>query len=51
MAVKELGHIVLYVSDLERSRRFYRDVLGWREIATDSGMPVALFSSGRSPSE
>jgi len=27
--VKELGHLVLYVRDLERSVRFYRDVLGW----------------------
>ena len=31
--VKELGHIVLYVRDLERSARFYRDVLGWRQIS------------------
>ena len=30
MEVKELGHVVLYVRDLERSRRFYGDVLGWR---------------------
>ena len=32
MEVKELGHLVLYVRDLERSARFYRDVLGWRQI-------------------
>ncbi|HEX8099361.1 MAG TPA: VOC family protein, partial [Actinomycetota bacterium] len=32
MQVKELGHIVLYVRDVERSRHFYRDVLGWNEI-------------------
>ena len=30
MEVKELGHLVLYVKDLEVSRRFYRDLLGWR---------------------
>ncbi|WP_425574648.1 VOC family protein, partial [Streptomyces rhizosphaericus] len=29
MRIHELGHLVLYVRDLERSRRFYRDVLGW----------------------
>ena len=27
MQVKELGHVVLYVHDLERSRHFYGDVL------------------------
>ena len=32
MEVKELGHLVLYVRDLERSAHFYRDVLGWRPI-------------------
>lgn len=32
MEVKELGHLVLYVRDLRRSFRFYRDVLGWRPI-------------------
>jgi catechol 2,3-dioxygenase len=51
--VKELGHIVLYVRDLERSRRFYRDVLGWREVAGDVplGFPAAAFSSGRTHHE
>jgi catechol 2,3-dioxygenase len=37
MQVQELGHIVLYVRDLERSARFYREVLGWRQIA---GQPI-----------
>ena len=46
MEVKELGHVVLYVSDLERSRRFYAEVLGWREIARLGGQG-AVFSSGR----
>ena len=50
MEVKELGHVVLYVSDLERSRRFYRDVLGWKEIAT-FGSQGAVFSSGRTHHE
>ena len=50
MEIKELGHIVLYVQDLERSRRFYRDVLGWHEIGT-MGPYGAAFSSGRTHHE
>lgn len=50
MEVKELGHIVLYVRNLERSRHFYRDVLGWREIAA-LGRGAAMFSSGRTHHE
>ncbi len=53
MQVKELGHVVLYVRDLERSRRFYGDLLGWREITPDGGgqFPAAAFSSGRTHHE
>ena len=53
MEVKELGHLVLYVRDLERSRRFYRDVLGWREVTGDVAVtfPAAAFSSGRTHHE
>jgi catechol 2,3-dioxygenase len=50
MEVKELGHIVLYVRNLERSRRFYGDVLGWKEVAT-MGSQGAVFSSGRTHHE
>jgi catechol 2,3-dioxygenase len=50
MEIKELGHIVLYVSDLERSRKFYGAVLGWREIAT-FGDKGAVYSSGRTHHE
>ena len=48
MEVKELGHLVLYVRNLERSAAFYRDVLGWRQLApTDGsiGFPAAAFSA------
>jgi len=52
MEVKELGHLVLYVRDVERSAAFYRDVLGWRQIGgrgVDDGstlaLPFAAFSS------
>jgi catechol 2,3-dioxygenase len=48
--VKELGHLVLYVSDMERSRRFYGEVLGWREVARMDEMG-AMFSSGRTHHE
>ena len=52
MEVKELGHLVLYVHDLERSAAFYRDVLGWREVAGgNGGLPAAAFSSGRTHHE
>ena len=51
MTVKELGHLVLYVSDLDRSEAFYRDVLGWHELPHPAGMPAAAFSSGRTHHE
>ncbi|HEX2274093.1 MAG TPA: VOC family protein [Acidimicrobiales bacterium] len=50
MHVKELGHIVLYVRDLERSRKFYGEVLGWKEVAR-LGSQGAMFSSGRTHHE
>jgi catechol 2,3-dioxygenase len=50
MDVKELGHLVLYVRDLERSRRFYGQVLGWGEVAAFEGQ-MAMFSSGRTHHE
>jgi catechol 2,3-dioxygenase-like lactoylglutathione lyase family enzyme len=52
--VKELGHLVLYVRDLERSVRFYRDVLGWRQVGPEGDglpFPAAMFSSGRTHHE
>jgi catechol 2,3-dioxygenase len=56
MEIKELGHIVLYVHNIERSASFYGDVLGWKQLksaeSTSLGrMPVALFSSGRTHHE
>ena len=47
MEVKELGHLVLYVRDLERSAHFYREVLGWRPIldGAGSGFPAAAFNA------
>jgi catechol 2,3-dioxygenase len=52
MQVKELGHAVLYVHDIQRSSAFYRDVLGWTQIsAPDPRFPAAAFSSGRTHHE
>ena len=52
MKVKELGHLVLYVGDLDASAAFYRDVLGFRPITpTLEGMRAAAFSSGRTHHE
>ena len=50
MQVHELGHVVLYVSTLEVSRRFYRDVLGFHEIGSMGGAD-AMFGSGRTHHE
>ena len=54
MHVHELGHLVLYVRNLDRSRRFYRDLLGWKEITVpgkELSFPAAAFSSGRTHHE
>ena len=49
MQIKELGHIVLYVKNVERSIAFYRDVLGFQMVAQEPR--IALFSSGRTHHE
>lgn len=49
MRIHELGHIVLYVTNLERVANFYRDTLGFKEIARE--WPTALFSAGRTHHE
>jgi len=50
MQVKELGHVVFFVRDLEKSVHFYEDILGFHRI----DIPMrggALFSSGRTHHE
>jgi catechol 2,3-dioxygenase len=47
----ELGHLVLYVRDLERSLRFYRDALGLTVTATLFNGRAAMLSGGRTHHE
>lgn len=49
MKIKELGHVVLYVSNLKRSADFYKDFLGFNEIHRD--LHTAMFSSFRTHHE
>lgn len=47
----ELGHVVFYVRELERSSAFYRDVVGLNEIGRIFDGHGALFSGGRTHHE
>ena len=49
MKIHELGHVVLYVTNLKRCGVFYRDVLGFKEVGSSAGM--IAFSSGRTHHE
>lgn len=49
MQIKELGHVVLYVTNLDKVAGFYRDTLGFREIGRMYG--AVAFSSGRTHHE
>ncbi len=53
VAVMELGHLVLYVRDLEASAAFYGDVLGWPVVANIKlgGTGAVAFSTGRTHHE
>ena len=43
-AVRKIGHAVIFVSDIERSKRFYTDVLGFRisDVYDGSMMPGGM---------
>lgn len=43
MPVVRLNHAVLFVADVKRSVAFYRDVLGFRPIASMAELPGAAF--------
>ena len=49
MHIHELGHVVLYVTDIQKMADFYKDTLGFHELHRE--WPVALFSSGRTHHE
>jgi len=44
--VQALGHVVLKVSDLQRSEEFYSSVLGMRIISRNSDARMTFFSLG-----
>lgn len=49
MHIQELGHVVLYVTNLAQSADFYRNTLGFNEIHRDRA--TALFGSARTHHE
>ena len=46
MQVTELGHVSLFVRDLERSVGFYRDLLGLRETGRGKEGRIVFLSAG-----
>jgi catechol 2,3-dioxygenase len=46
-----LGHLVLYVSDMEPMLRFYRDVVGLHEVGRVHGGRVVALTGGRTHHE
>ncbi len=46
MRVSELGHVSLFVRDLEASVGFYRDLLGLRETGRGKGGRIVFLSAG-----
>jgi catechol 2,3-dioxygenase len=46
-----LGHVVFYVKNLERTLRFYRDLLGFAEVGRAFGGRAAALTGGRTHHE
>ncbi|MBI4591614.1 MAG: VOC family protein [Candidatus Rokubacteria bacterium] len=46
LKVQELGHVSLFVRDLDASIRFYRDLLGLRDVGRGKNGKIAFFSAG-----
>ena len=46
LRVRELGHVSLFVRDLEASIRFYREILGLKDVGRGKGGRIAFFSAG-----
>lgn len=51
MRARYLGHVVFYVKDLERSLRFYRDLVGFKEVGRIFNGAAAALTSGRTHHE
>ena len=51
MKAQFLGHVVFYVSNLERSVRFYRDLVGFQEVGRIFGNKAAALTAGRTHHE
>lgn len=51
MKAHYLGHVVFYVKDLERALGFYRDLLGFKEVARIFNGAAAALTSGRTHHE
>lgn len=49
--MSELGHVVFYVRELQRSCAFYREVVGLEQVGSVFGGKAAIFSSGRTHHE
>lgn len=46
MKIRALGHVSLFVRDLDATRRFYRDLLGLTETGTGKNGRIVFFSAG-----
>lgn len=46
MRISELGHVSLFVRDLDASVRFYRDLLGLRETGRGKDGRIVFLSAG-----
>jgi len=46
LTVRGLGHVSLFVRDLDATRRFYREVLGLAETGTGKDGRIVFFSAG-----
>jgi len=46
MKIRALGHLSLFVRDLEATRRFYRDLLGLAETGSGKDGRIVFFSAG-----
>jgi catechol 2,3-dioxygenase len=46
LTIRELGHVSLFVRDLDATRQFYRDVLGLAETGTGKSGRLVFFSAG-----